>query len=48
MHRARALTHRTEKGKHYGVVTAKALAVLEALLWGSHSAKSGICFPSYE
>jgi Helix-turn-helix domain len=27
---------------------AKALAVLEALLWGFHNAKSGVCFPSYE
>jgi hypothetical protein len=29
---ARALSHRTEEGKHYGLVTAKFLAVLEALL----------------
>src|SRR6516164_10213106 len=29
---ARALSHRTEKGKHYGVITAKFLAVLDALL----------------
>ena len=28
---ARALSHRTEKGKHYGAFTAKFLAVLEAL-----------------
>jgi Helix-turn-helix domain len=45
---ARALSHRTEKGKHYGVVTAKFIAVLEALLWGFHNAASGRCFPSYE
>src|SRR5262249_34550132 len=45
---ARALTRRTEKGKHYGVVTAKFVAVLEALLWGFHNAVSGRCFPSYE
>ena len=45
---ARALMRRTETGKHYGVVTAKALAVLEALLWGFHNARSGLCFPSYE
>ena len=45
---ARALTRRTEAGKHYGAVTAKALAVLEALLWGFHNARSGLCFPSYE
>jgi DNA-binding MarR family transcriptional regulator len=48
MHRARALSQRTEKGKAYGQVTAKALAVLEALLWGFHNARSGLCFPSYE
>jgi Helix-turn-helix domain len=45
---ARALMRRTEPGKHYGVITAKALAVLEALLWGFHNALSGRCFPSYE
>jgi hypothetical protein len=45
---ARALMRRTEKGKAYGVVTAKALAVLQALLWGFHNAASGRCFPSYE
>ena len=48
MHLARALSRRTEKGKAYGAVTAKALAVLEALLWGFHNAGSGLCFPSYE
>jgi Helix-turn-helix domain len=48
MHWARCLTRRTEKGKAYGQVTAKALAVLEALLWAFHNAKSGLCFPSYE
>jgi hypothetical protein len=48
MHWARCLGRRTEKGKAYGQVTAKTLAVLEALLWGFHNAKSGICFPSYE
>ncbi len=45
---ARALMCRTEKGKAYGQITAKALAVLEALLWGFHNARSGLCFPSYE
>ena len=44
---ARALSRRTEKGKHYGAVTAKALAVLESLLWGFHNAVDGRCFPSY-
>jgi Helix-turn-helix domain len=44
----RALMRRTEPGKHYGVITAKAFAVAEALLWGFHNARSGLCFPSYE
>jgi Helix-turn-helix domain len=48
MHWGRCLARRTEKGKAYGQLTAKALAVLEALLWGFHNAKSGLCFPSYE
>jgi Helix-turn-helix domain len=48
MHWGRCLARRTEKGKAYGQITAKALAVLEALLWGFHNAKSGVCFPSYE
>ena len=48
MHWARCLSRRTEKGRAYGIVTAKALAVLEALLWAFHNAKSGLCFPSYE
>src|SRR5262245_7365872 len=45
---ARALTRRAEKGKHYGIVTAKFLAVLGALLWGFHNAATGRCYPSYE
>jgi hypothetical protein len=48
MHWARCLSRRTEKGRAYGQITAKALAVLEALLWAFHNAKSGLCFPSYE
>jgi Helix-turn-helix domain len=48
MHLARCLSRRTEKGKAYGQITAKAIAVLEALLWGFHNARSGLCFPSYE
>src|SRR5208337_15257 len=48
MHFARCLSRRTEKGRAYGQITAKALAVLEALLWGFHNARSGLCFPSYE
>jgi hypothetical protein len=48
MHWARCLSRRTEKGRAYGEITAKALAVLEALLWAFHNARSGVCFPSYE
>jgi Helix-turn-helix domain len=48
MHWGRCLARSTEKGKAYGQITAKALAVLEALLWGFHNARSGLCFPSYE
>ena len=48
MTRARALKQRTEKGKHYGQLTAKCLDVLEALLWSFHNARSGLCFPSLE
>jgi hypothetical protein len=46
MTRARALSHRTAKGKHYGVLTAKALDVLRVLLWQFHNARTGLCFPS--
>jgi hypothetical protein len=45
---ARALSRRQEKGKAYGQITAKALAVLQALLWRFHNTASGKCFPSYE
>ena len=48
MHWARCLSRRIEKGRAYGQLTAKAVAVLEALLWAFHNAKSGLCFPSYE
>ncbi len=44
---ARALMRRREKGKAYGPVTAKMLAVLEALAWQFHNAGTGACFPSY-
>jgi len=46
--RARGLMQRTEKGKHYGLVTAKAYRVLEVLVFTFHNARSGLCFPSYE
>ena len=45
---ARAKLQKTEAGKAYGIVTAKALAVLDALLWGFHNARSGQCDPSYD
>jgi Helix-turn-helix domain len=45
---ARALMRRTEPSKHYGAITAKAMALLEVLLWGFHNARNGLCFPSYE
>jgi Helix-turn-helix domain len=48
MHLARCLMRRTEPGRAYGQITAKAIAVLEALLWDFHNACSGLCFPSYE
>jgi hypothetical protein len=48
IHLARCLMRPIEKGKHYGAVTAKAFAVLEALLWGFHNAASGLCYPGYE
>src|SRR5215469_17864104 len=48
MHLARALKHRTEKGKHYGELTAKFVDVLHALLWLIHDGKSGQCNPAYE
>jgi|SRR5271165_1958072 len=48
MHLARCLSRRTDTGKAYGQITAKAIAVLQALLWSFHNAKSGLCFPSYE
>lgn len=46
MHLARALKHKTEKGKHYGVVTGKFVDVLHAMLWLIHDGKSGQCNPA--
>jgi DNA-binding transcriptional MocR family regulator len=46
MHRARVLVHPTQKGMHYGALTAKFLNVVEALLWTFHNAPTGVCFPS--
>src|SRR5215475_1450967 len=45
---AEALSHRTEKGKHYGVLTGKFVQVLRALLWLIHDGRSGQCNPSYD
>jgi hypothetical protein len=45
---ARAQSRRTEPGQHYGELTAKAIAVLQALLWQFHNAGNGKCFPAYE
>jgi len=43
-----ALAAEPRRAGQYGTVTAKALAVLEALLWAFHNVGSGLCFPSYE
>jgi Helix-turn-helix domain len=48
MHWARCLSRRTEKGRAYGVLTAKFVEVLRALLWVFHNRNLGWCFPSYE
>ena len=48
MHLARALKHRTEKGKHYGRLTGKFVDVLQALVWLIHDSRSGQCNPAYE
>jgi hypothetical protein len=37
-----------QPGQHRGPLTRAILEVLEALLWGFHNSKSGLCFPSYE
>jgi hypothetical protein len=48
MHLARCLTRRTTPGKHYGVITAKALEVFSTLLWQFHNARTGLCIPAYD
>jgi hypothetical protein len=45
---AEALSRRTEKGKHYGVLTGKFVRVLRAMLWLIHDGRSGQCNPAYE
>jgi hypothetical protein len=37
-----------QPGQHRGPITRAFLDVLEALLWGFHNSRTGICFPSYE
>jgi Helix-turn-helix domain len=46
---ARAWTARNRQpGQHKGPITRAFLEVLQALLWGFHNARTGVCFPSYE
>jgi hypothetical protein len=46
---ARAWSARNRQPRqHKGPITRAFLEVLEALLWGFHNSKRGICFPSYE
>ncbi|MGE4046486.1 MAG: helix-turn-helix domain-containing protein [Acetobacteraceae bacterium] len=46
---ARAWTARhRQPGQHRGPLTRAYLEVLEALLWGFHNSRTGLCFPSYE
>ena len=37
-----------QPGQHRGPITRAFMEVLEALLWGFHNSKTGLCFPSYE
>jgi hypothetical protein len=46
---ARAWSARQRRpGQHRGPITRAFLDVLEALLWGFHNSRSGVCFPGYE
>jgi len=46
---ARAWSGRNRQpGQHKGPITRAFLDVLEALLWGFHNSRTGVCFPSYE
>ena len=45
--RAWNATHR-QPGQHRGPITRAYIEVLEAMLWGFHNSRSGLCFPSYE
>jgi Helix-turn-helix domain len=48
MHLARCLARQRAAGRQRGAITRAALEVIQALLWGFHNARSGVCFPSYE
>ncbi len=37
-----------QEGQHRGPITRPYMDVFEALLWGFHNSKTGLCFPSYE
>ena len=39
--------HRQD-GQHRGPITRAYMEVFEALLFGFHNSKTGLCFPSYE
>jgi len=46
---ARAWSARNRQPRqHRGPITRAFLDVLQALLWGFHNSRSGVCFPSYE
>ena len=45
--RAWSAKHR-QPGQHRGPLTRATMEILQALLWGFHNSKSGLCFPSYE
>ena len=37
-----------QKGQHRGPITRAYMEVFEAMLFGFHNSKTGLCFPSYE
>jgi hypothetical protein len=45
--RAWSARHRQPR-QHRGPITRAFLDVLQALLWGFHNSRSGVCFPSHE
>lgn len=40
--------HKQPGKQHHGPITRAFMDVFEALLWGFHNSKTGLCFPSYE